>query len=148
MLQPPFALKLTYRLPSVIEQINNKYTAISRELEALGSEPGSEPVRDMLNLVTKFVKIIEDQTAGDRDKTLIQALNSQYEMYKDHIWLTRPYFLPLTRAEIRKKEKEDEDLPWDAFLEMPELAEGADEDVEDMYGDVITLDTVRNQIDQ
>ena len=102
----------------------------------------------MLNLVTKFVKIIEDQTAGDRDKTLIQALNWQYEMYKDHIWSTRPYFTPLTGAERGKEKKKDKDIPRDAFLEMPELAEGADEDEETMYSEGITLDMVRNQIDQ
>ncbi|KAI0245062.1 P-loop containing nucleoside triphosphate hydrolase protein [Lactifluus subvellereus] len=142
---------ISKRLPELQEELDRLLDNTNRDISRLPKPPSSEPVAEILTLITDFVRSVEDLVGGSPDENgLIQALREPRVHFKKAVRQTAPDFRPLERPnDVRAMP----DLPPLTFLfnEEEEGYEPSDpskaifvEDVMKMANSAITRELPNN----
>lgn len=91
---------LIRRLPELVQTIDDRFQAVTMEIEGLGKAPSENATAEMLDLITAFTTALKAQTAGSPgSEAFIQKVNEACLTFKSSIWATAPRFSPFTENE-------------------------------------------------
>jgi hypothetical protein len=86
------------RLPAIQQELNKLIERTNIELHELPSPPSSEPLREILRLITDLTRAVEKQVKGvPGSEGLLQQIRPQQEEFRTAIRTTAPCFVPKYR---------------------------------------------------
>lgn len=86
------------RLPTIQQELNKLIERTNTELHELPSPPSSEPLREILRLITDLTRAVEKQVKGvPGSGGLLQQIRPQQEEFRTAIRTTAPCFVPKYR---------------------------------------------------
>lgn len=97
--KPLFLITMPWRLPAIQQELKKLIERTNIELHDLPSPPSSEPLREILRLITDLTRAVEKQVKGvpGRDG-LLQQIRPQQEEFRTAIRTTAPCFVPMYRG--------------------------------------------------
>jgi hypothetical protein len=89
------------RLPDIQQELNKLIERTNTELRDLPPPPSSEPLREILRLITDFSRAVEKQVEGVPGREgLLQRIRPQQEEFRTAIRTTAPCFVPKYREAL------------------------------------------------
>lgn len=97
------------RLPDIQRELNKLIERTNTDLRDLPPPPSSEPLREILRLITDFSRAVEKQVGGVPGREgLLQRIRPQQEVFRTAIRTTAPCFVPKYREAAEAREVPEE----------------------------------------
>jgi hypothetical protein len=97
--KPLFLITMPWRLPAIQQELKKLIERTNIELHDLPSPPSSEPLREILRLITDLTRAVEKQVKGvPGSDGLLQQIRPQQEEFRTAIRTTAPCFVPKYRG--------------------------------------------------
>jgi hypothetical protein len=100
-----FLIATPCRLPAIQQELKKLIERTNIELHDLPSPPSSEPLREILRLITDLMRAVEKQVEGvPGSEGLLQQIRPQQEEFRTVIRTTAPCFVPKYRGVLEYSE--------------------------------------------
>ncbi|KAI9508380.1 P-loop containing nucleoside triphosphate hydrolase protein [Russula earlei] len=113
---------LAERLPIIQKQLDKLLEKTDQELHVLPSPPSSEPLKDVIRLITNFTREMEKQVEGiPENGGLLQQIRPQQEAFRTAIRTTAPCFIPkykepsMETEEVEARSEASKSSDWELY---------------------------------
>ncbi|KAF8504661.1 P-loop containing nucleoside triphosphate hydrolase protein [Russula emetica] len=111
------------RLPAIQQELKKLIERTNIELHDLPSPPSSEPLREILRLITDLTRAVEKQVEGvPGSEGLLQQIRPQQEEFRTVIRTTAPCFVPKYRGVLEYSEPREmlmsTSVDWESYQRL------------------------------